>query len=1656
MKQLLLAVILFFTFSLTAQEFRWSQGASASEIRYYRSATDKHGNCYVTGYFIGTVNFNGTIMTSYGSQDIFLAKYDTTGALLWVVQGGSPAYDQGYGVCVDSADNCYMVGTFSGTCNFGNGKVMYSLGNTDAFLAKYNKNGSCQWVNRFGSNTAEAAYGVDCSPNGTVYVTGYFTGFCAFLSQPTNNLYLTAIGNYEIFLAKYNNNGVCSWVRSAGGGGYDYGYDVTVDDSANAYMVGWFQGGANFGSIYLGASSTWYNGFVAKYDKFGNAKWAIHCPSGSQYGYAYAIGGDGYGNLFICGYYYGTATFGPFTITANSSSFGWAYGSYIAKLNTNGVYEWAKNIQSGGLSYAYSYDVTGNASGACFVTGAIYNWWGWGNTGMPTICSTPFPNNNTNSWGYHCFGVKFKPNGDCGWSVRGSSQYNGSPGSSYAYGYGISVNDFGSIYISGYNTSNLKFYLNADSVTSYGNVLGVNWGSFLAHFKDDNFILIGHTQRTYCPGDSFWVPFKAYGVYGSNNYFKAQLSDSNGGFQNFQYVGTRYTSNLEDSILIYLPATLGNGKGYRIRVEASNPLTRSNKSLNDIIIERPVADIFNDNDTLCLGDSVQLFADDAFKYRYYSNFHINDSTRQNVWVKPPATTTVYLRTENQAGCENFDSIHIVIVPRPVPDAGRDTSVCIGDSLQLHATGGTVYRWYPATGLSDTGIANPKVLLDANRTYYVEVGNGFCTETDSIVLTRRQPLKLLQFADTTICIGQTAILHAAPSGGYAPGYQLQWDHGLPVGNYVLVNPVVTTTYKVRLTDGCTTQPDSAFITVFVRPRLKVTVRTDTTICNGQSVLLYAMGAGGDSLNHSFYWNNGAGNGKQIWVSPSVTTTYKVVLKDNCTTLSDSALVTITVRPPLNVIANADTTICIGQSAAVRVTNISGGDVAGYKYAWYNATTQALIATTSITTVNPTVTTSYYVVVTDNCTSKSDTDDITVFVRPPLFVEAMNDTTICYGATTTLKVKTATGGNVLMHAFNWYDATNTLIGTGAQITSPPVFGSASYYVIISDGCTSLNDTDYVTLSTLTPLRILARKDSIICIGQTTQLYAWATGGDSINYQFRWLDSATNAFIGNGNYFSVTPSKTTTYRVVLSDNCSPRTDTDYVKISHRPALQIKFPHDTTICRGQSVKLFVDGSGGDSTGYEFRWDNGLGSGQSQTVTPLSTRTYKVILKDYCTLKSDSAFITITVRDPLNVNAGTDKGICYGQSTTLSPAFTIGGYPAGYQYQWINLSTGVTEGNTRTISVSPLSTTTYRLVLSDNCTVINDSDEVKVNVNPSLIIKINSGPLYICRGTKVTLQSNAGGGYDPAKYKFLWNRNLGTTNNITFFPDSTAYYKITLSDDCSTPVSDSVLITVEQLPQPDFIADITSGCNPVTTQFTNTSVYVPGSRFYWDFGDGLTDTVFSPKHTYLNPGDYPVSLKIISPKGCENSIEKKNYISSHPIPKAVLKAAPVRVKISSGKIYFTDASTFSDSVEWYFGDGQHFDFSTSHQVLHQYTDTGIFIVTLYVRSKYGCEATVSDTVFVDEDFNYFLPNVFSPNNDGKNEVFRPSITYAKYYKLTIYNRWGELMYAETIHGSDRVSGWDGTFRGAPAPDGVYIYQLYILDRSDKETNKQGTFLLTR
>jgi gliding motility-associated-like protein len=286
----------------------------------------------------------------------------------------------------------------------------------------------------------------------------------------------------------------------------------------------------------------------------------------------------------------------------------------------------------------------------------------------------------------------------------------------------------------------------------------------------------------------------------------------------------------------------------------------------------------------------------------------------------------------------------------------------------------------------------------------------------------------------------------------------------------------------------------------------------------------------------------------------------------------------------------------------------------------------------------------------------------------------------------------------------------------------------------------------------------------------------------------------------------------------------------------------------------------------------------------------------------------------------------------------------------------------------------------------------------------------------------------------------------------SPGYYVVNLTVEEKSCVS-SHQDTIAVYPEPElaFLDDPVEGCAPLTVQFTNTSSGWGPIDYHWQFSDGGQSNAESPIHTFQNPGLYSVNVQMITAEGCIDTLytEIPQMVQVNPTPEAQFIADPLVTNLYNPLIHFTDSSTGADFVYYDFGDGNN---SSDRDVTHTYWNEGIYTVMMIAGNGFGCQDTTFINVEVQPEYIVFIPTAFSPNGDGKNEFWLPSIKGVVEYRLSIFDRWGQLMFQT----EDRDQGWDGTHAGKDAAGGTYTYFIELRNYLNERDTKQGTFVLIR
>jgi len=335
-------------------ELLWSKSWGGNGLTQgYGVAVDSDGNCYCTGNFYGTTDFDPddpggpAQRTSVGSWDAWLVSFDSTGDFRWVRTWGGTYSDSGQGVVIDDSGGLYIAGFFCRQVDFDpdGGDVHWSNADSfDPFVCKYDTTGDYKWAQTWGSPFDDRAFGV-ATGGSNVYVTGYFWGSDVNFDPDGSHL-LSSNGGEDVFLSAFDSSKDFQWAYNWGGtaGGIqtDEGLGVAADDSGNVYATGYFRGyNVNFDPGGWDPHSSNIGGrdaYLSKFNAAGSFQWA-RTWGGSSMDAGEGVAVDGSGNVYVDGWFYGTGNFDPNGTDERTTPSVYEDG-YMSKFNASGTYQW--------------------------------------------------------------------------------------------------------------------------------------------------------------------------------------------------------------------------------------------------------------------------------------------------------------------------------------------------------------------------------------------------------------------------------------------------------------------------------------------------------------------------------------------------------------------------------------------------------------------------------------------------------------------------------------------------------------------------------------------------------------------------------------------------------------------------------------------------------------------------------------------------------------------------------------------------------------------------------------------------------------------------------------------------------------------------------------------------------------------------------------------------------------------------------------------------------------------------------------------------------------------------------------------------------------------------------------------------------------------
>jgi len=353
------------------------QIGGAGEDVAYDLVLDGAGNSYITGAFQQTLDFDpgaDTLeFTAVGDYDIFVAKIDPQGQLVWARQVGSPADDQGFGICLDSNGHLWVTGQFSGLTDFDPGDGEYwsnAQGLTDIFILKLDVFGQFLLARTFGGTGDDAGYGICSLPGQGIALTGRFSGNVDFDVSAGGSM-LTSAGQFDAFAFTMSDSGAILWIKQFGSAGWDVGRGVSADDQGNMYLVGEFSNTVSFhpgNTDYTISSTGEYGSYIFKLQQDGTPIWLRKLSSLNNRAGAGKIEVGADYSVYVTGYVYGIVDFDPGA--GESFIYGSSYYDiFLLKLDAEGQYQYARRHGFTGFDSGRGLAVDEN--GYVYVTGSF-------------------------------------------------------------------------------------------------------------------------------------------------------------------------------------------------------------------------------------------------------------------------------------------------------------------------------------------------------------------------------------------------------------------------------------------------------------------------------------------------------------------------------------------------------------------------------------------------------------------------------------------------------------------------------------------------------------------------------------------------------------------------------------------------------------------------------------------------------------------------------------------------------------------------------------------------------------------------------------------------------------------------------------------------------------------------------------------------------------------------------------------------------------------------------------------------------------------------------------------------------------------------------------------------------------------------------------
>ncbi len=1038
----------------------------------------------------------------------------------------------------------------------------------------------------------------------------------------------------------------------------------------------------------------------------------------------------------------------------------------------------------------------------------------------------------------------------------------------------------------------------------------------------------------------------------------------------------------------------------------------------------PIANAGQDDSLTCSIISVMLngtfsSSGPSLEYSWSGPGTITDPTTLTPTVDAPGVYTLVVR-DTSNNCQSQSNVTITLNDiAPVANAGMDdTLTCTVTSIVLDASNSTgvgtlAYDWGLSSG------ADPTFLVGAPGNYTVTVTNtaNGCTDTDIVAIASDPSVPIADVGppDTTLNCFVNAIVLGGPNISTGPNITYEWDNNLPA----VANPTVTAagTYNLTVTNTGNSCTATSLIIVnqdTISPPanagaddvLNCTV-TDITLGNGPS----------PDPSFNYLWDSGLNpEAEPVINTPG---TYSVTVTNTMNFCTSTDQVTIT-QDTLHPIADAgmDVTLtCDIQSLTLGGPNMSTGP--NITYNWDNSL--PAIANPSVSTAGV-----YTVTVTNTDNGCTNTDVIDV-------IPDANLPTADAGATTNLTclvTEAVLDGTLSSSSPNiYYEWTGGSL-SGGITTSPTVTVTEPglYTIMVVDSTNNCTQTDTITITQdiADPVANAGAGGQITCTDTTVTLNAGgSTGNGTLNFDWGNGSSADPTItVNNPGLYTVT--------VTDIDNGCVSTDTVSVTVDADTPVSDAGSDSTLTCDVLNIQL---GGGTTSTGlnYSYSWQGGNLTGNTTpdpTITEPGVYTLTVLnTSNNCT---DISTVTISqdIVEPV-VEAGPDGQIdCINMSVDLDPTGTDQGTNFNYEWQGgaidgsTNLMETVTTGGTFTLVVT---NTDNGCTNTDIVTVTENIDEPSVDIVPPSDITCDDETSIL----------NASGSENGVN--FAWATNSGSivtgADSAFLVVDGAGIYTLVITNPANGCTNTAIEVVEDNTNAPTnaLLTINNPPCSDGTGSILVDTVIGGVGPFAYSVDGGAFQT--SPFLTALTEGSHDITVQSLE-NGCTYTTSGSIDI---PAELQVFLPDDITIHLGDSTNFVAVPSRAIDSLFWSAED--YLEDCIQNCLGLEVGPLQTTTYTITVIDDNGCIAEDQIVVRVENDINVFVPNIFTPNGDGENDILQifAGKGVEKFNTFRVFNRWGEMVFTQdNFFPNDPGVIWDGRFNGKQLNPGVFVFFLEV------------------